>query len=199
MDPETDIPRELTKGKKQYIWWHPLYVAPKKKSYKWTYLQNRDRLTDIQNELKVALGGKWGGQGGDGIIREMAQCVHAPLFKINDQQGLTGKHRELCSTSCGSWMGRQFCKKVCTCMEGWEPLLTTWNDHNTVNWLFSNIKKYWKQHPTTRYHIWAHRMGTSHMWADQGPAEGREKGSPFCLHWECQSVNNHCKEQQSGA
>ena len=29
--------------------------------------------------------------------------------------------------------------------------------------------------------------------------EDWEKGSLFCLHWECQLVNNHCKEQQNGA
>ena len=34
------------------------YVESKKKWYKWTYLQNRDRLTDLENELTVAGGGK---------------------------------------------------------------------------------------------------------------------------------------------
>ena len=35
---------------------HPLYVDSKKKWFKWTYLQNRKRLTDLENELMVAQG-----------------------------------------------------------------------------------------------------------------------------------------------
>ena len=57
-----------------------------------------------------------------GILGEWHQRVHTALFKINDQQGLTVKHRELCSTSCGSWMRGQFCKKLCTYMDGQVPL-----------------------------------------------------------------------------
>ena len=34
--------------------WHSLYGKSKKKWYKWTYLQNKNRLTDLENELKVA-------------------------------------------------------------------------------------------------------------------------------------------------
>ena len=37
----------------------PLYVEFKKKWYKWTYLQNRKRLTDLENKLKVAEGKGW--------------------------------------------------------------------------------------------------------------------------------------------
>jgi len=33
----------------------------------------------------------------------------------------------------------------------------------------------------------------------RNPEEDWEKGSLFCLHWECQLVNNLSKEQQSGA
>ena len=33
--------------------WHPLYVESKKKWYNWTYLQNRNRLTDLENEFMV--------------------------------------------------------------------------------------------------------------------------------------------------
>ena len=38
----------------------PLYVESKKKWYKWTYLQNRNRLTDLEKELVVAEGKDWG-------------------------------------------------------------------------------------------------------------------------------------------
>jgi len=42
--------------------WHPLYIESKKELYKWTYLQNRNRLTDLENKLMVA-GGKDGRKG----------------------------------------------------------------------------------------------------------------------------------------
>ena len=43
--------------RKRNIARRPLYVESKKKWNKWTYLKNRERLTDIENELTVA-GGK---------------------------------------------------------------------------------------------------------------------------------------------
>ena len=41
------------------------YVESKKKWYKWTYLQNRSRLTDIENKLRITKGDSWGGWAGD--------------------------------------------------------------------------------------------------------------------------------------
>ena len=35
---------------------HPLYTESKKKGHKWTYLQKRNILTDLENELMVACG-----------------------------------------------------------------------------------------------------------------------------------------------
>ena len=46
------------KHRRRNIIWHPLHVESKKKWYKWTYLQNRKRLTDLENELMVAGGGR---------------------------------------------------------------------------------------------------------------------------------------------
>ena len=37
------------------------YIWNLKKWYKWTYLQNRNRLTDIANKLMVTKGERWGG------------------------------------------------------------------------------------------------------------------------------------------
>ena len=34
--------------------WIPLYAESKKRHYKWTYLQNRNRLTNLENELTAA-------------------------------------------------------------------------------------------------------------------------------------------------
>ena len=46
--------------RRRNIKWCPLYVESKKKWYKWTYLQNRNRLTDLEKELVVAEGKDWG-------------------------------------------------------------------------------------------------------------------------------------------
>ena len=42
--------------KEENIILYPLYVESKKKWYKWTYLQNRNKLTDLENKLMVARG-----------------------------------------------------------------------------------------------------------------------------------------------
>jgi len=43
--------------------WYPLYMESKKKLYKWTYLQNRKGLTDLENKLMV-VGGPGGAEDG---------------------------------------------------------------------------------------------------------------------------------------
>ena len=64
----------------------------KKKRYKWTYLQNRKRLTDLENEFMVT-GGKGGGRG---IVREFGiDNVHNAIFKINNQQGKKKKKENI--------------------------------------------------------------------------------------------------------
>ena len=56
-----------------------------KKSYKWIYLQNRNRPTDIENKCMVT---KYN-QGRDklGVWDEQ---IHTAIYKIDKQQGLTG-------------------------------------------------------------------------------------------------------------
>ena len=52
MDLEIIILSEVRQRKMNIIRYH-LYVESKKKWYKWIYLQNRNRLTDIENKLMV--------------------------------------------------------------------------------------------------------------------------------------------------
>ena len=44
------------------LYWLPLNWKSKKKWYKWSYLQNKNRLTDLESKLKVA----WGKDGEKG-------------------------------------------------------------------------------------------------------------------------------------
>ena len=60
MDLEIIILSEVSQRKVNIIWYH-LYMESKKSWYKWTYLQNRNRLTDIENKLMVTKG-----EGGEG-------------------------------------------------------------------------------------------------------------------------------------
>ena len=63
---------------------------------KWTYVQNRNRLTDIENRRVVAKGerqerdklGAWDWQ------------IYTTIHRIDNQQGPTVYHRELYSISC---------------------------------------------------------------------------------------------------
>ena len=45
---------EIVQQRRRYIMRHPLYVESKKKWHKRTYLQNRKKLTDLENEILVA-------------------------------------------------------------------------------------------------------------------------------------------------
>ena len=54
----------LSEVRKTNIIWYPLYVESKI-GHKWTYPQNRNRLTDIENKLGVD---KVGGMGGNSEI-----------------------------------------------------------------------------------------------------------------------------------
>ena len=58
------------------ILWHSLYVESTKKWYKWTYLQNRNKLTDLEKELTVPKGEEWG----EGIVREFHINIGTLLY-----------------------------------------------------------------------------------------------------------------------
>ena len=60
MDLEIIILSEVSQTEKTNIMWYCLYVESKI-WHRWTYLQNRNRLTDIENKLMVTEG-----QGGEG-------------------------------------------------------------------------------------------------------------------------------------
>ena len=60
------------------------------------YLQNRNRLTDIENKVMVT-------KGKGGINWEFGIRRYTLLYiKIDEQQGPTVEHRELYSLSCNS-------------------------------------------------------------------------------------------------
>ena len=58
MDLEIVILNEISQSKTNIIWYH-VYVESEK-GYKWTYLQNRNRVADVENKLMVTGGKGWG-------------------------------------------------------------------------------------------------------------------------------------------
>ena len=57
MNLEIIILSEVSQTKTNIICYH-LYVESKKKWYKWTYIQNRNRPIDVENKLMVTKGEK---------------------------------------------------------------------------------------------------------------------------------------------
>ena len=51
MDPKIVILSEVSQRKTSIIWYH--LFEESKKFYKWTYLENGNRFTDIENKLMV--------------------------------------------------------------------------------------------------------------------------------------------------
>ena len=97
-------------------------------------LQNSSRLTDLENKFMVAGGrdsqGVWDGH------------VHSAMFKMDNQQGPTVQHMELCPVLCDSldWRGVWGRKDTCICMAQSPPCLPESIIALLVNWLYPNTK-----------------------------------------------------------
>ena len=72
--------------------------------------------------------------------------VRTAIFKMNNQQGPTVQHMELCSVLCGSLGGREIWGRMDICIRMAESLqLFTRNDQNFVNWLYPIQNKFLKK------------------------------------------------------
>ena len=76
MDPETVILSEVSQREISYD--VPYMQNLEKKLYRWTYLQNRNRLPYLENELTVTSGEMWR----EGIVREFGVDMYTrPCLK----------------------------------------------------------------------------------------------------------------------
>ena len=91
MDLEIIILNEVSQKEKDKTMWYHLYVESKI-WHKWTYLQNRNRPTDIENRLVVAKGG--GSRGGTDWEFRVSRCKLLHIGWINNKVLLyrTGKY-----------------------------------------------------------------------------------------------------------
>ena len=62
MDGPLDCHTEWSKSKTNIMWYHVLWNLQRKKWYKWIYLQNRNRLTDLEHKIYGYPRGKVGGR-----------------------------------------------------------------------------------------------------------------------------------------
>ena len=95
---ETRNCRTSEESRRRDIIWHCLYAKSKKEMIQMS-LQNRNRLTDLENKLMVA----GGGDGRKGSLGSLGS-----VFKRDNQQGPSAQPRELRSVLCGSRDGRGF-------------------------------------------------------------------------------------------
>ena len=132
MDLEGDT--EWSQAESKHVIWCPLCVGSANKRRQCTHLQNRERLTNLENGLKVR--GKEGWE--KGIIRGFAKVMCTLLYLNGCQQGPVVQHTELCYVPVqlgGVW-------KEWTHVRAWpDPSLLTWNDCNIVNWLCPHTKQ----------------------------------------------------------
>ena len=85
-----------------------LYVESKKKWYTWAYLQNRNTLTDLANELTLVRGK----DGRKGKLGSLECTCPAAVFKKDDQQGPTAQHKKLLSYTAASKGGEFWGERI---------------------------------------------------------------------------------------
>ena len=116
--------------RKRNIIWHPLYaeskkkwykkkqkqnkkIKNKKKWYKWTYLQNRNRLTDLENKLMLTSGEGWG----EGIVREFGIDMYTLLYlKWITNKDLLYSTGNSAEWYVAAWMGGESGGRMDTCI-----------------------------------------------------------------------------------
>ena len=82
--------------------WQIFFILNRNKCYKWTYLQNRNRLTEFENKLMVT-------KGGGGMNQEPRINIHMLLYR----RQITGSSPQY---SCNNCMGERLWKRVDMCI-----------------------------------------------------------------------------------
>jgi len=114
-----------------------LNAVSRKKRYNWTDLQNRNRLTVLESELRVAREKNWGRDREFGI--DMYTLLH--LKWITDKDLLYSIENSTQVMWQPGWEGSlKENGYMYMLIYSWVPLLSTWNYYSIVNWLYSNIK-----------------------------------------------------------
>ena len=101
MDLETVILSEVSQTGKRNIAWYCLYGESKKKWYKRTYFQNRNRFTDLESRLTVTRR--------EGIVREFGVDMYTLLYlKWITNKGVLYSTGNSAQCYAAAWMGGEF-------------------------------------------------------------------------------------------
>ena len=115
---------------------HWTYVP--KKWYKWTYLKNRHRLTDLENELIVA-----SGEGRrEGIVRDFGINIFIPLYLkwVTNKDLLYSTGNSVQCYVAAQMEAGGLGENGYMYMYDWVPSLFTWNYHKVGNQLYPKTK-----------------------------------------------------------
>ena len=106
MDLEIIILSEINHRKTNIIW-YCLYAELKKKQYKWTYLQNGNIVTDIENKLVVTRRESVCGE----INWETGVDIYTSLYKKQKTKDLLGGTENCSQYSAMTNMGKESWKE----------------------------------------------------------------------------------------
>ena len=123
---EIVIVSEVSQRKRNIIWYH-VHIKSKQVIKTKTYLQNRNGLPDLENELTVTRGERWG----EGIVREVEMAMYTLLyFKWITNKDLLYSTWNSAQGYVAAWMEGTLGENGYMCMYGWVPLLPNWNYRN---------------------------------------------------------------------
>ena len=114
---------------------HPLYVESKLKKMIQMNLQNKKRLTDLENELKLA-------EGGEGAVRDFGKVMYTLLyFEWITNKNLLYSTGNSAQGYVPAWLGAGFKREWIHA--GLVPSLFNRNIHNIVNQLHHHTTFFW--------------------------------------------------------
>ena len=134
MDLEIVIVSEVNQRQRNIVW-RPLYMESKKKWYKWTYLQKRNRTYGCQE-----------GELGTAMVREFGIDMYTQLYfrwikyPVYFTRSYSIAHGTLLNIMWRPGWEESLGENGYMYMYGYIPLLSTWNNHIII-WLNSNIKR----------------------------------------------------------
>ena len=98
-------------------------------------LQNKKRLTDLENELKLA-------EGGEGTVRDFGKVMYTLLyFEWITNKNLLYSTGNSAQCYVPAWLGAGFKREWIHA--GLVPSLFNWNFYNIVNQLYHDTKFFW--------------------------------------------------------
>ena len=130
-------------------WKRNQHAESKKQWYRVTYLQNRNTLRDLENELTGCQWGRMVGRDTWGVWDHMYTLLYLKWITHKD---LLYSTRNSAQCYVAAWMGGEFGGEWIHVYVWLSPSAVHWNYNNIVNWLYSNEVK--KKKESTKWSGW---------------------------------------------